>query len=122
MITEYPLTLVEFKSWLENKDKNVVVGRLKDGNHCPIALALKENTELRLVFVSDIDTQIGHERVMNPLWVHYFTRKVDSNWQTKKVITANQALEIVNNLYICTVCNKYNPEGTNCGKKDNCPW
>ena len=119
MITTYPLTFVEFKSWLESKEENEVVGRLKDGNHCPIARVLKENN--RLVFVDDIDTQIGHERVMNPLWVHYFTRKVDSNWQTEKVVTAKRALEVLNNLHICTNCNKYNPEGKNCGK-DNCDW
>jgi len=122
MMTIYPLTFVEFKTWLESKKEDAIVGRIKDGNRCPIARALKENNRLRLVFVDDIDTQISYERIINPLWVHYFTRGVDSNWQTEKVVTAKKALEVLNNLYICTVCNQYNPEGTNCGKKDNCPW
>mgnify|MGYP000438065330 CR=1 FL=1 len=119
MNSNYPLTLVEFKSWLESKDENEVAGKVKNGNHCPIANILKEDN--KSVFVGDNFTGIDDIEILNPLWVHYFLTSVDSLWETTKDITAQQALEIVNNLYICTICNRYNPEGKNCGK-DNCDW
>lgn len=119
MNSNYPLSLIGFKSWLESKNENEVVGKIKNGSHCPIANILKEDNES--VFVGDNFTGIDHIEILNPLWVHYFITGADSLWGTTKDITARQALEIVNNFSICTVCNKYNSEGRNCGR-DDCDW
>ncbi len=51
--------------------------------------------------------------------VKEFVEEVDKSISRK--VTVEQDLQIVNNLYICTFCNKYNPEGTSC-EKENCPW
>jgi hypothetical protein len=77
--------------------------------------------------VNGTTTYINSELLENPDWVQEFISKIDSLPIEKKPnemnipITAQQALEVVNNFHICTVCNKYNPEGKNCGK-DKCDW
>jgi len=123
----YPLTLVRFKSWLESKSVEEVVGIREKSHFCPIAKALKEcvyseegnDVEVEFNYTS-IDPEVDVICFRNPAWVTDFVERVDV-LETSEV-TAKDALQIVNNLYICTVCNQYNPEGTNCGKKDNCPW
>ena len=122
----YPLTLVEFKSWLSTKRKKDVVGRTREASSCPIAVVLKEkesDTE-KSINVYPNTTYIHDTAYENPGWVKSFISEVDKRdeYAKKRSITTKEALQIVNNLYICTVCNQYNPEGTNCGKKDNCPW
>lgn len=116
---KYPLTPVELESWLKSKTKDEVVGNTIDGCSCPIFNALKaKGTKVLSVstFATDLDTDI----VTNPKWVYTFIKQIDRLPQSQ--ITSSQALDILNNFYICTVCNLYNPKGTNCGKKDNCPW
>lgn len=54
-----------------------------------------------------------------PRRVREFVEEVDTSISRK--VTVEQDLQIVNNLYICTVCNKYNPEGASC-ERENCPW
>lgn len=127
MNTEYPLTLVNFKSWLESKTLDEEVGQTGEPTCCPIANFLKEEDVSQDVYVDWTTTMISNEEIEypNPLWVRKFIDEVDmldDEDREQDIVTAKDALEIVNNLYICTVCNQYNPEGTNCGKKDNCPW
>lgn len=128
MKAKYPLTLVEFKSWLESKNENHTVG-LKNCSHgCPVFRCLKNKGE-KVVGVGLLDTEFllsneTYGALENPKWVQRFILGVDVEdlSECQAYVTAKDALEIVNNLYICTVCNQYNPEGTNCGKRDNCPW
>jgi hypothetical protein len=122
----FPLTVDEFKSWLSTKRKRDVVGRTREASSCPIARVLKEkesNTE-KSINVYPGTTYIQGTAYENPDWVKSFIEKVDTGdeYSKKRNITTKEALQIVNNFSYCTVCNQYNPEGTNCGKKDNCPW
>lgn len=129
-MTTYPLSLVEFKSWLESKDKTDKVGWQGWCHGCPIFKCLKDknsNMDVYKTSVNGTTTFINNELLENPGWVREFIIKIDSlpivvePDEMNIPITAHQALEVMNNLYICTVCNKYNPEGKNCGK-DNCDW
>lgn len=124
MITQYLLSLEEFKSWLEAKEKNEVIGERCKYFSCPIANALKDkigsSTRLFDVSVSEIETNVKGVFYENPDWVKAFINSLDSNFLLNNV-TVEKALYILDNLHICTVCNKYNPEGKNCGK-DNCDW
>lgn len=122
----FPVTLAEFKSWLSTKRKKDVVGKTREASTCPIAVVLKEkesSTE-KTINVYPGTTYIQGTAYENPEWVKNFIKGVDAGdeYSKKRNITTKEALQIVNNLYICTVCNQYNPEGTNCGKRDNCPW
>lgn len=121
MNTEYPLSLVEFKSWLQSKNEGEIVGETVASCNCPIFNALKAKG-ISVLAVSTFTTDLDPKKDLysNPRWVHSFIQKVDSLPLSK--VTASEALKVINNLYICTVCNQFNPEGTNCGKKDNCPW
>lgn len=115
----YPLTLVEFKSWLDSKEEDEIVGITQFCSLCPIAIAIKATTNQTETRVRTDDTILGSLTVKNPKWVKDFIYQVDETLEGN--VTVKRALEIVNNLYICTTCNKYNPEGKNCGKK-NCDW
>lgn len=117
---EYPLTLDEFKQVLEIKLKSEVVGEVGRSNSCPIANVLKEK---------GVDACVGNRITItddksfdNPEWVTKFTIEIDGCKVDYTPITVEECTKVIDNLYICTVCNTYNPEGTNCGKKDNCPW
>jgi hypothetical protein len=117
----YPLTLVDFELWLKSKNGSDVVGETVASCNCPVFNALRAKGISVLAvstFTTDLDPK--DDLVTNPSWVSNFIQKIDSLPQRE--VTSSQALHVLNNLYICTVCNKYNPEGTNCGKKDNCPW
>lgn len=118
-MTTYPLTLIDFKSWLESKSEDEVVGVTEFCSLCPIATALKASMNQTDIRVRTDDTVLDSSTVKNPKWVKDFIYQVDDT--LKGDVTVSRALEIVNNLYICTTCNKYNPEGKNCGK-DNCDW
>ena len=130
-MTTYPLSLVEFKSWLESKDESCNVGLQGASWGCPIFKCLQDkNNSIREgnAVVYRLTTNIKNELIENPSWVKDFISKIDSLPLVEEPgeaifipVTAQQALEVVNNLYICTVCNKYNPEGKNCGK-DKCDW
>lgn len=129
-MTTYPLSLVEFKSWLESKDESRNVGWQGRCWGCPIFKCLQDkNNSIHEgnTVVNGLTTYINKELIENPSWVKDFISKIDSlllveePGETNIPVTAQQALEVVNNLHICTVCNKYNPEGKNCGK-DKCDW
>lgn len=122
----YLLSLIEFKSWLGAKNETDKVGWQRECQGCPIFKCLSDkglNMDTYDAFVSGMCTYTNNELLENPNWVREFISKIDSLQLEEKPskITAKQALEVVNNLHICTVCNKYNPEGKNCGK-DNCDW
>jgi hypothetical protein len=119
---EYPVTFFDFKSWLESQNKHKIVGEAAVCSHCPVATFLKEEGYNQDIVIYSDRTYISNKKFENPEWVKEFVSKVDIGRLVGTLISAEDALEIVSNLYICTVCNKYNPEGTNCGKKDNCPW
>lgn len=51
--------------------------------------------------------------------VKEFVEEVDKSISRK--VTVEQALKIVSNLDVCTVCNQTNRDGTSC-EKENCPW
>ena len=126
----YPLSLIEFKCWLESKNEKEVVGWQGWCKGCPIFKCLKDKKE-DLYSVNYESTHFLDNRIDsldNPDWVKRFIEKIDDSsiiplksGEMNASITAQQALEILNNLHICTVCNRYNPEGKNCGK-DNCDW
>lgn len=124
----YPLNLVEFELWLKSKDEKDFVGSKGCSRGCPIFKCLQDKKE-QVYAVGEQNTEFllpngNYGTLDNPKWVWSFVRKIDST-ATNALngdVTAKEALQIVNNLHICTVCNTYNPEGTNCGKKDNCPW
>lgn len=120
MNTEYPLTLVEFKSWLESKKQYDIVGYAAYNNCCPVANALKRGCETINTKVQRENSYIGEETFVNPSWVKNFVKIVDTCGLLD--ITAEKGLQIINNFSYCTVCEQDRPEGTNCGKKDNCPW
>lgn len=126
----YPLSLEEFREWLESKDVNDVVGWQGWCKGCPIFKCIKDKDD-KLYSVNYesshfLDSQIV--TVDNPSWVKTFINKIDDSsiiplkqGEMNTSITAQQALEVLDNLHICTVCNKYNPEGKNCGR-ENCDW
>ena len=123
----YPLSLVEFKSWLEAKNENEVVGWQGGCRCCPIFKCLKYRNN-DVISVNGTTTYVNGSLLKNPKWVNSFISEVDNcsviplkQGEMNASITAQQALKVLNNLYICTVCNQYNPEGKNCGK-DNCDW
>lgn len=123
----YPLSLVDFKSWLESKDKKEIVGWQGDCNGCPIFKCLMDKS-FNISSVNYESTHFLDNRFDNPEWVKIFIGQVNNReiiplkqGEINASITAQQALEVLDNLHICTVCNKYNPEGKNCGK-DNCDW
>jgi len=119
------LNLDEFCTWLKSKDENEVVGEALVCGYCPLANYLldKGNSEVEVYSNRTYAYPVAAGSwIDNPDWVKKFVSKIDNNRQVGDTITVKDALEVVNNLYICTVCNQYNPEGTNCGKKDNCPW
>jgi len=126
----YPLTLDEFKSWLKSKSEDEIVGWQYWSKGCPIFNSIKDKRgdiySVNFESTHFLDTRI--ETVTNPEWVKKFINKVDDRQiiplkqgETNASITATQALEVLNNLYICTKCNKYNPEGTKCSRED-CDW
>ena len=121
-MTDYPLSLVEFKSWLESKDENEIVGESHRTDCCPIANFLRLKTNAKKIQVRSYVTRADeYVTAFNPDWVTDFVIEVDSLEENQKSVIAKEALQILSNLYICTNCNKYNPEGKNCGK-DNCDW
>jgi hypothetical protein len=121
-VPNYPVTFFDFKEWLDSKSANDVVGEALTCDQCPLARLLtdKGHQEVEVYPLRSYVDSIKYDK--NPGWVYDFVKKVDTDKQVGEQITAGECLKILNNLYICTVCNKYNPEGTNCGKKDNCPW
>jgi len=127
----YPLTLDEFKSWLESKSEDEIVGEQRRLVGCPIFNCIKGKRD----DIFSLDFGITHflntkifKAIDNPDWVERFINKVDDRQiiplkqgEMNASITATQALEVINNLYICTKCNKYNPEGIKCSRED-CDW
>lgn len=119
---DYPVTFTDFKFWLDSKNTDDIVGDALTCGHCPIARLLldKGHSEVEVYAMVSYISSVNYDE--NPGWVYNFVKEIDKNRQVGEQITVKDCLKIVNNLYICTVCNQYNPEGTNCGKKDNCPW
>lgn len=93
-MSDYPLSLVEFKSWLESKDESEIVGETGITDCCPIANALKES-KIKAEYVKvKADTTIADDyfTLSNPDWVERFVRKVDNE---EKSITAKKVLEVL---------------------------
>jgi hypothetical protein len=122
LVTQFPLRISKFKAILETRNSEEVIGYACRSTICPIARILKKECGGWDTYVHKEVTSFGGHKYENPEWVREFVHQIDGCKQTNDPITVEEALEIVNNFYICTVCNQYNPEGTNCGKKDNCPW
>lgn len=117
--SKYPLTLPEFKQWLESKDSDDVVGRKETCDRCPIAKALLEIKE-KEASVFNYKTYFWDKTSNNPEWVVSFIHQLDNSGDDPQV-TASKALEIIETFCFCTVCNSSNKEGSNCGR-DDCPW
>lgn len=119
---EYPVTFFDFKSWLDSRDTNDVVGEAVICGHCPVASFLREKgyQEVSIYSTKSYINSTKYEN--NPSWVTAFVEEIDRDKPVGRPITVKECLKVVNNFSYCTVCNQYNPEGTNCGKKDNCPW
>jgi hypothetical protein len=118
--TQFPLRISRFRAILETRNSEEVVGYACRSTICSLAKILKKECGGWDIYVHKNVTFFGGHNYENPSWVRKFVDKVDEKLGISNVTTV-QALEILNNLHICTVCNKYNPEGKNCGK-DNCDW
>ena len=120
MNTTYPLTVSDFKTYLTLKNKKEMIGNMTLTGNSPIARVIKEHSEYKTYILSNYTIHNGF-RFKNPDWVKIFNKGVGKIATNYCKVTVEEALKVANNLHICTVCNKYNPEGKNCGK-DNCDW
>ena len=95
MTTNYPLTVDEFRTWLESKEEDEVVGEIGIVDYCPIANALKTKAK-KLVRVK-ADTTVADDffTLSNPDWVEKFVLKVDDLSDKERSVTAKEALEIL---------------------------
>lgn len=104
MTTNYPLTIEDFKTWLEAKNGDEVVGWQGWCKGCPIFKCLKDKKET-LYSVNYESTHFLTNRVDtigNPLWVKKFIERVDDRsviplkqGEMNASVTAKQALEVL---------------------------
>lgn len=102
MTINYPLTIEEFRTWLESKAGDEVVGKARHICNCPLSTFLKEKVGNELPYVGVFSTYIPTSEINtldydNPLWVTSFISKLDGKFQTASV-TAKQALEVLETL------------------------
>ena len=99
---DYPLSIEEFRAWLESKDENEIVGSSNCLESCPISNALKQGKyKFNEVLVDDEgETRLNDWIIWeNPDWVYSFVDKVDSFGEGEEVqVTAQQALELLENI------------------------
>jgi hypothetical protein len=105
MVTNYPLTIEEFRTWLESKDENELVGEIGLSHSCPIANALKTKAEYVRV---KADTTVADDyfTLSNPDWVEKFVLKIDDLENEERSVTAKEALEVLEDVQKYDIFNK----------------
>lgn len=103
MTTNYPLTTEEFRTWLESKDENEVVGKARHICNCPLSTFLKEKVGNEFPYVGVFSTYIPTSETNtleynNPQWVISFISKLDGKFQVASV-TAKQSLEVLKEIH-----------------------
>lgn len=93
MTTNYPLTIEEFRTWLESKDEDDIVGEIGLTSCCPIANALKTKAEYVRV---KADTTVADDyfTLSNPDWVEKFVLRVD-DLSDEGSVTAKEAIAVL---------------------------
>jgi len=96
MIINYPLTIEDFRTWLESKEEDETVGVVRNSESCPIATVLKESYKEVNVDYKTTATQIEKWiTYTNPDWVEEFTRRVDYYNVSGAEVSAKKALEVL---------------------------
>lgn len=108
MTTNYPLTIEEFRTWLESKNETEIVGKRVLSDSCPLANALlqctyvEEGTQVEVGYrFTVVDPYFISEtlRFENPEWVRKFVSKIDDTLSDEeKSVTAKEALEVLETL------------------------
>jgi hypothetical protein len=96
---KYLLTIQEFKSWLESKDEDEVVGKARHICHCPLSLFLQKKIKNSDSYVGIFSTYLKESEVRtieydNPQWVISFINLLDGKFKIRDV-TAKQALNVL---------------------------
>lgn len=97
----YQISRKEFRTWLESKEENVVVGQSIIYGNDPIATALneKENEWETTIIDSEMSRTTLNDwmKVDNPRWVNRFIEKIDKDTSGDEPanITAKQALKVL---------------------------
>lgn len=100
-MTNYPLTIEEFRKWLGSKEEEEIVGWQGWCKGCPIFKCLRDNKGLEVISVNGKTTNINYELLDNPSWVENFISKVDclaislKQGEINASITAKEALEVL---------------------------
>lgn len=104
MTTNYPLTIEEFRNWLESKDEDEIVGEIRWTTKCPLANALlqrtytEEGNQVRVRYcTTEVDPYFVSEtlRFGNPDWVEKFISKIDALSDEEKSVTVKEVLEVL---------------------------
>ena len=91
MADQYPITLAEFRAWLETKRPRAVVGTRQDTMTCPIAGYLKARGDHEYPEVTPMTIWTG-SRLLTPSWAFEFLSLVD---RRPGPITAGTALRLL---------------------------
>lgn len=102
-MTNYPLTLEEFRDWLKSKNPEEIVGWQGGCHCCPVFKCLKDKG--KEVYSVNYETTFFLYRsdfLLNPEWVKSFINKVDDSsiiplkqGEMNASITAQQALKVL---------------------------
>lgn len=104
MTTDYPLTIEDFKAWLESKADKDIAGKVARADSCPLANALlqctytEEGNQVRVGYrTTEVDPYFVSEtlRFENPDWVEKFISKIDGLSDEEKSVTVKEALEVL---------------------------
>ena len=84
----YPVTFFDFKTWLDSKSLNEVVGEALICGHCPLARLLTDKG-YQGVEIYPVRSYIDSTKyTKNPSWVYDFVKQVDKDKQVGEQITA----------------------------------
>lgn len=102
MTTDYPLTIKDFRTWLESKEENVFVGWQNWCKGCPIFKCLKDKGE-DIYYVNLEDSHfLNRGSLNNPDWIKSFIRTMDFPLKPGEMnvsVTAEEALEVLEEVY-----------------------
>lgn len=103
-MTEYQIDINEFKTWLETKNSDDVVGVIKLCRSCPVAIYLKETQKIANVFIFSWGMEVVEPviklkrkvtRFNHTPWVARFIEEIDSLDAAFTPVVAKQALEVL---------------------------
>lgn len=99
-MTEYPITIAEFRAWLETKRPTEIVGGRRNGFACPIARYLVARGD-GTVYVDTIEIASFSGVCLTPAWVAGFARQVDDGREF--LIRARTALRLLDRVAHATL-------------------